>query len=230
MKIRTDFVTNSSSYSSAEVIIDNPVLLEILKKYEDMGTFSSRNQDFSIGNYENLEVDPHWSHEEISITPAIAVSVVEGSYPWSNVPSSLSDVVENILYCLEEVGSIKDNDLLGKMKSELEYRSDEITAAYKQVIWGNSDSDNDEGKAEDYNGYITDETIFTFDPLKGEDYHYIKSAGPGSDEKVKEGFVYSEEHIINGEVITDFEFEPKDEGKNDEETEDEESEDEDYDE
>ena len=35
MKIRTGFVTNSSSYCSAEVVIDNPVLLGILKKYKD---------------------------------------------------------------------------------------------------------------------------------------------------------------------------------------------------
>ena len=34
MKMRTDFVTNSSSYSTAEVVIDNPVLLEILQKYK----------------------------------------------------------------------------------------------------------------------------------------------------------------------------------------------------
>lgn len=39
MKIRTNFVTNSSSYSSAEIKIDNPVLLEILKKYNEMGAF-----------------------------------------------------------------------------------------------------------------------------------------------------------------------------------------------
>ena len=39
MKIRTDFVTNSSSESTAEIVIDNSLLLEILKKYKDMGAF-----------------------------------------------------------------------------------------------------------------------------------------------------------------------------------------------
>ncbi len=39
MKFRTGFVTNSSSYSTAEVKIDNPVLLAILKKYKEVGVF-----------------------------------------------------------------------------------------------------------------------------------------------------------------------------------------------
>ena len=46
MKIRTNFVTNSSSYSSAEIKIDNPVLLEILKKYNEV----------VVGNMDVIEV------------------------------------------------------------------------------------------------------------------------------------------------------------------------------
>jgi len=229
MKIRTDFVTNSSSYSTAEVVIDNPILLEILQKYKDMGTFDLRYQDFSIGNYENLENDPRLFHEEISNTPALAVGLFEASGHWGYVPSSLGDVVECILSCLEDGDLIMDKGLFEQMKSEMENKSDEITAAYKQVIWGYSYTYNEEN-SEDYNGYITEDSNFTFDPLKGEDYHDIKSAGPGSDEKVEEGFVYSEEHIINGEVITDFEFEPEDEGEDDKESEDNGSEDEEHDE
>lgn len=39
MKIHTDFVTNSSSVSTVEIVIDNPMLLEILLRYKDMGAF-----------------------------------------------------------------------------------------------------------------------------------------------------------------------------------------------
>ena len=43
MKIRTSFVTNSSSYSSAEIKIENPVLLEILEKYRKKGAFDDKD-------------------------------------------------------------------------------------------------------------------------------------------------------------------------------------------
>lgn len=220
MKIRTDFVTNSSSYSTAEVVIDNPVLLEILQKYEKMGTFDIRRRDFSINNYENLEIDPRSSHEEISITPALAVGLMDDSYSWGNVPSSLSDVVENILCSLNEGGSIKDNDLFAQMKSEMENKSDEITAAYKQVIWNRSYTNNEENP-EDYNGYITEKKNFVFDPVKGEDYHFTKIAGIGEDEEIEEGFVFAEKHVVNGEIVVDFVFESEDEGEDDEEYEEE---------
>ena len=48
MKIRTTFVTNSSSYSSAEIKIDNPVLLEILEKYRKLGAFI-RDDNYDLG-------------------------------------------------------------------------------------------------------------------------------------------------------------------------------------
>lgn len=46
MKIRTDFVTNSSSYNSCVIRIDNPVLEEIFKKYKDGCLFSSKRFDY----------------------------------------------------------------------------------------------------------------------------------------------------------------------------------------
>jgi hypothetical protein len=206
MKIRTDFVTNSSSYSSAEIVIDNPVLLEILQKYKDMGTFDPEYSDFSIGNYEYFEDGPLTSNKKITKNPALAVGLFEFSGSWRNVPSSLGEVVEYILSCLEDGDLITDKDLFEQMKSEMENKSDEITAAYKQVIWGHSYTNNEENP-EDYNGYITDSENFVFDPAKGEDYHYIRSADAGSDEEVEEGFIYKEKHIINGKVIVDFDVE-----------------------
>jgi len=57
-----------------------------------------------------------------------------------------------------------------------------------------------------YDGYIVEDYVFNFDPAKGEEYHYILKAGPGSDTKVKEGFTFAEKHIINGEVKADFDL------------------------
>ena len=50
MKIRTDFVTNSSSTGNILVLIDNPLLLEILMKYKEMGLFDENKMYFKIGS------------------------------------------------------------------------------------------------------------------------------------------------------------------------------------
>ena len=45
MKIRTNFVTNSSSYSSAEIKIDNPVLKKKMKKYNGVELKEIENKE-----------------------------------------------------------------------------------------------------------------------------------------------------------------------------------------
>lgn len=216
MKIRTDFVTNSSSVSTAEVVIDNPVLLEILQKYKDMGTFDLRCPDFAIGNYNGFGSVP----EKVSKTPALSVWLSEDS--WGNVPSNLTAIVESILDGLRGGYAIKEENLFTQMKNELEGKQKEIDTAYKHVAWKRSYSCNDD---DDYYGEMEETELFTFDPLTGEDYHFTKVAGMGEDEVIEEGFVFAEKHVVNGEVIVDFQFDSEDEGEDDEE-----SEDEDYDE
>ena len=74
MKIRTDFVTNSSSSNSTEIMVDNPVLLGILSRYQDMGAFGEHKQPFGSGQF---YLPPEVTSDEIpeekrgfSITPA----------------------------------------------------------------------------------------------------------------------------------------------------------------
>lgn len=204
MKIRTDFVTNSSSYSSAEVVIDNPVLLKILKKYKKKGTFDTDYSDFAIGDYELHEDVSHRPYMETTKNPALFVDYGDG---WLSVPSSLEDVVDYIIESIESGEAVADEELFEEMKSELEDRSEEIKAAYKFVHWHGGYESN-ELRTERYNGYVLDHEIFHFDPVKGEEYHYTLTAGPGSDTKVKEGFTFEEKHIVNGEVKVDFILRP----------------------
>ena len=72
MKIRTNFVTNSSSVSTTEVVIDNLVLLEILAKYQQLGTFDEVFS-FNIGSIDSY----HWPESKIKTkTPAIYLSLI----------------------------------------------------------------------------------------------------------------------------------------------------------
>lgn len=207
MKIRTDFVTNSSSYSSAEVVIDNPVLLEILQKYKDMGTFDLEESDFSIGTYEVFGIPSTYSCEEFSKTPAIYAESPDEGFSWGNVPESLGDILECILSGLRG-NEISDEDLFEQMETELEAKSCEIKKAYKRVRWNYQETSN-EGNPEHYNGNILHYENYEFDPIEGEKFNHTREAGWGSDEQVKEGFIYSEKRVINGEVVVDYKLEPE---------------------
>jgi len=224
MKIRTDFVTNSSSYSSAEIVIDNPVLLEILQKYKDKGTFDPGDSDYSIGEYVSYEEYPPTlpNYRQISNTPALYVGLAEGSNSWGNIPSKLNEVIRLILYCLEDGDSIVDKVLFEQMKAEVDRKRKEILASYMYVSWKIKDSSN-EGNEEPYNGDITESELFTFDPVRGEEYLLLRKAGHGSDEKIRPGFIFAEKHVVNEEIIVDFKFEP---GEGSEELEEEDEEDE----
>ncbi len=202
MKIRTDFVTNSSSYSTAEVVIDNPLLLKILKKYKKMGTFDTDYSDFAIGDYELYEGVDHRPYMETTLKPALFVDEID-SFSWSIAPSSLEMVVDCLIECFEGGDAIADQELFEELQSELEDKSDEIKAAYKFVIWKYSDESNDR-MTEYYKGYMLDENSFYFDPINGEEFRYSLKAGPGIDTKVKEGFTFAEKHILNGEVKLDI--------------------------
>lgn len=179
MKIRTDFVTNSSSYSSAEIVIDNPVLLEILQKYKDMGTFDPIYSDFNIGNYEDYRACPLPAYEEISKTPALHVGLPDAwGNTWGNVPASLKEVVECVLACIKDGEMIEDQSLFTQLQTELGNRQNEILASYKHVDWKWGELIG-EGLDEDYDLEIS----FVFDPINGEKYDFKHSKESPSGEE-----------------------------------------------
>jgi len=200
MKIRTDFVTNSSSYSSASIVIDNPVLLEILQKYKDKGAFE--DSPFEIGNYGESCWPPDSSSIELSRelikTPAFYYYEGDGSF-FHEVPERLGDVLKIIISYLN--GHLDcDEDLLKQILTELDERREDIKSAYKQVVWVYATTSNDK-YPEDYNGYIDETYLFKFDPEKGEEYYYSRAAGEGSDEEIAVGYIFFEEHKVNGEDV-----------------------------
>ena len=193
MKIRTVFVTNSSSYSGTEVVIDNPVLLEILQRYKEMGVFTGDELLYEIGSY-GTNFPPS---EGDTKTPAFFCSAEVCDY--SSTPGSLYEVLESMIEIMDDCDGKYEDDLYDPMKEELHNRKDEIVNGFISVKWirGSSSNEHDE----DYNGYIEEEDEFFYDRTNGEESHYKKYTGNGSDDRMGYGVILEENHIINGEKI-----------------------------
>lgn len=159
MKIRTNFVTNSSSYSSAEIKIDNPVLLEILKKYKEKGTFDETW--FETGC---IGVNAKKQKKEILLDYCVEEDEIrEELEGYNNKKVALffydpedaridyaPDKIEDVIGCLlkmidEKVGYEECKEL----KKEIAERTEEINSNYKDVIWKAQDYSSGESEPEE---------------------------------------------------------------------------------
>ena len=172
MKIRTDFVTNSSSYSSAEVVIDNPILLETLQRYKEMGVFGNAEPFFGIGEYYSSDENFCGSEFVSKVkTPAFYCFEELGGDGWQRVdscPKSINGVLNEILEVIDDKvyrGYENYNEeLYAKLKVELKQKSEEISKNYRMVHWNNSD---------EYEILSANQVIrweFSYDPENGEKY------------------------------------------------------------
>lgn len=143
MKIRTDFVTNSSSYLSAEIIIDNPVLLEILQKYKDMGLFGNQPPIFGIGSFVSparffnsgvkeifgINVPAFFYYQSQSDDDPFTIDYL--SYP-----NRLDKVLQKIIGFLDTAkGEYLNTVVCDKLIDELRSKENEILIGYRKVRW-----------------------------------------------------------------------------------------------
>jgi len=145
MKIRTDFVTNSSSYSSAEVVIDNPVLMEILIKYKEMGIF----EQLFIWNC--LKIGDHaFSYEAPEAYEAPC-------------PVTLAGVLGCLIEALLDAELRDDEGLFDQLIDELNQSEEEISQEYISVYWH---------ERIDMQSGAYEESYFRFNSESGETYEH----------------------------------------------------------
>lgn len=156
MKIRTDFVTNSSSVSTAEIVIDNPMLLEILRRYQDLGAFGDHST-FGIGEF--------ISDTKVSVINKPAFHFCEelfGGEGWATVtssPKTLEEVLGEIIAIISDSTEI-NKELIAQMKEELRQKEAEIKNNYAMVYWSSIQEGEDLPKVHGED--------FTYDPENGE--------------------------------------------------------------
>lgn len=179
MKIRTNFVTNSSSYSSAEIRIDNPVLLEILKKYKELGAFNTSEWDWSCAN-NSIAVNPKQAKKEALegenpfLTKSELRSELKGYKDEETAfffyegeqaeifyaPNRLEAVIGCLLKVIENEGNARfeNKDLYRQFLRELQDNLDEINDNYVEVSWRASNDGYGEAEPSEY-----EETEWTFE-------------------------------------------------------------------
>lgn len=178
MKIRTDFVTNSSSYSSAEIMIENPVLLDILARYRDEGIFDVDYLEVKIGCGEfmappGVNLNDYLPEEKLgfSKTPAIYCFIEEGGLePPCSLDEMISSIIELIKY--DDPYQKIDEQALAELEEELIQKKEDIKQSYSKVFWEYYHTTNEE-HGYPVNGSVNKTTTFLFDQKNGERNRFV---------------------------------------------------------
>lgn len=182
MKIRTDFVTNSSSNNFAEIVVDNPVLLEILQRYKEQGVFGVEETYFGIGQYRRDD-DPYYGFDDTMVMKEIEIPAFSyresPGYDGYNLiwacPKNLVDLLSEIINVLESYSNYCrfDPNQYIELKEELHDREEEIKNGYLKVVCryevrpgGDLINIGDDWKTE-----------FTYDSTNGERYSVVPYNG-----------------------------------------------------
>lgn len=123
MKIRTDFVTNSSSYSSVCITIESKELAQLLKKYEiphDVQELSVRGSKTSVFN------------DEFALE-------------WKNVPTSVNQVLDALMASLRAYHCAQYDAFC----EEVSTRKEELTGSLQSVRWEFEDDSSGDFEVDD---------------------------------------------------------------------------------
>lgn len=118
MKIRTGFVTNSSSYSSAVITIQSKKFVTLLKEYEDLvGPGSLMDgiiKGYTFSAFWDEDYTPGWC---------------------TNVPETLDQVLERLMDGLEEQMKEADGARFQALIQELKDQKQVLTDSFQKVSW-----------------------------------------------------------------------------------------------
>lgn len=117
MKLRTSYVTNSSSYSTADIGVDNPVLKAIADKYKE-SINCNEVKDLFCGD----EYDFTYIQDEMSAV--------------RKAPKTLNELLDCILTIIEiEQSDDTDSNLIEEMINEIQDNRESVINSFGVVSW-----------------------------------------------------------------------------------------------
>lgn len=155
---------------SGTIIIDNPVLLEILVRYCEMGAFGDFPYSFYFG-------------DDKSEYPGFSKTTAFFEDEFDNEIISLSELTTELLWFLSnQTEDDYDGEMLEQLYEECSQRTEEIDRSYQRVLctYGLYSNEVADEYGLDVKGYLDIEKVFTYDPENGENcYEIVKDADTG---------------------------------------------------